>query len=234
MDNLTLQKEKTRQANLSDYSTSSYEYNKVRRYLDKVRYIGYGVIDYLEKYKLLYQESETNNAFFPIYDENNNYVGAEFQGITGKRFKGIKKGSKHDYGFNVRFSKDDTFDYALFFKSAIDLMSFMDYKVFHENGKLDGCILISMSGLKTNIIQHTLRAFKGNLQVILCVDNDNAGQEFIKEVAGAKIKFSLCLPDKKYKDWNEQLKSTKIGSTIIGRVLKRESEALMSRLQINE
>jgi len=200
--------------------------DKVRNYLDKVRYIGYGVFDFLVKNKLLFQEVRTNNAFFPIYDENKAWVGAELQGITQKRFKGIKSGSKYGYGFNVRFSDDDIFDYALFFESAVDLLSFIDFKLYHEKKSLDKCILVSMSGLKVNIIKHTLKVFKGNMQAVLCVDNDNAGQEFIKEVQRMGIKYMLAMPDEKYKDWNEQVKNAKIDGTVIGRLIKRQQEDL--------
>jgi len=200
--------------------------NKVRQYLDKIRYVGYGVIEWLIMNKLLFQEEETNNAVFAVYDENNNCVGAELQGITQKRFKGVKKGSKYGYGFNVRFSDDNTFDYALFFESAIDLISFIDLKVYHEKKSLNKCILVSMAGLKPNIIQHTLKAFK-DLQVFLCVDNDKSGFAFIEEIANMKINFRTCLPDEKYKDWNEQLKDTRVGHTAIGRVLKRERDELI-------
>lgn len=195
---------------------------KIRQYLDKTRFIGYGVIDILLNKKLLFQEMRTNNALFAMRDENNNCVGAEVQGITQKRFKGVKANSKYGYGFNVRFPNDDTFDYALFFESAVDLLSFIDFKLYHEKKSLDRCILVSMAGLKTNIVKHTLKAFKGDLQAVLCVDNDNAGQEFIKEIERMGVNYKLCLPDEIYKDWNEQVISVKSESTVIGRMIKRQ------------
>lgn len=195
--------------------------DKVKRYLDKIRCVGFCVVDYLLKNGLLFQEKRTNNAYFPMYDENNNCVGAELQGITEKRFKGIKGGSKYGYGFNIRFSHDNTFDYALFFESAIDLISFWDYKVYHEKKSLDRCILVSMAGLKTNIIKHTLTAFEGKLNTVLCVDNDDAGQAFIKTVADEGIKFSTRLPIETVKDWNEQLVLLRKGGRPITRLLKQ-------------
>jgi hypothetical protein len=179
---------------------------KVREYLNKARNIGGSVIDYLSENELLYQEKRTNNAIFPMYDENNIEVGAELQGIVAnKRFKGVKKGSKYGYGFNVRFSEDNTFDYALFFESAVDLISFADYKINHDEKTLKRCILVSMAGLKINILKHTLKAFKGDLKAVLCVDNDEAGREFINRVKRENIAFLECLPDGNFKDWNEHL-----------------------------
>lgn len=182
--------------------------DKVKRFLYKDRSIGYSVINLLIESKLLFQEVQTNNAVFPMYDENNNCVGAEVQGILKKRFKGIKDGSKYGYGCNVRFSDDNIFDYALFFESAVDLMSFIDYKLNYEKKSLQRCVLISMSGLKLNIVKHSLKAFKGVMTVVLCVDNDNAGKSFKNELA-KEIEYIDCPPNEKYKDWNEQLTDTK-------------------------
>ena len=198
--------------------------DKVRQYLDKTRLVGYGVIDLIVNKKLLFQEVRTNNAVFPMYDESDNVVGAELQGITAKRFKGIKGGSKYGYGFNVRFEENNIFDYALFFESAIDLLSFIDFKLYHEKKSLNRCILVSMSGLKINIVKHSLKAFAGDLNVVLCVDNDEAGRAFIEEVDGAGVGYKLCLPDEQYKDWSEQMIDVKKYSNPIGRALKRAGE----------
>ena len=95
---------------------------KSKTYLNKSRFIGNNIIEYLVEKKLLFQEKQTNNAFFAIRDEDDKCVGAELQGTSKKRFKGIKADSKHGYGFNVRFSDDKTYDYALFFESVVDLL----------------------------------------------------------------------------------------------------------------
>ena len=196
--------------------------SKVVKYLNETRCIGLRVINHLIENKLLYQEKQTNNAIFPMYDENNNVVGAELQGILpDKRFKGVKGGSKYGYGFNVRFSSDNTYDYSLFFESAVDLLSFIDYKRNHEEKNLDRCILISMAGLKINILRHTLKAFNGKLKVVLCVDNDEAGQKFKSEVEGKKIPFTSLTPSEEFKDWNEQTKALR-ESKPIKRLIERK------------
>lgn len=207
------------------------EPKKARAYLQKSRYIASGVIDYLVSKKLMYQEVRTNNAVFLMYDEKNNCVGAEVHGtLNDIPFKGVKEGSKYGYGFNVRISNDNTYDYALFFESAIDLLSFMDLKINGEGKSLDRCILISMAGLKPNVIKHSLKAFKGRLNVVLCVDNDFAGLAFIEKIKELKIAFITQEPDKKYKDWNEQLTAWR-GSNVISRVLEREQNNLLPTLQ---
>lgn len=177
-------------------------------YLSKARNIDYSVIKSLLNTKHLYQEQRTNNIIFPMYDENGEYVGAELQGtLSDKRFKGIKANSKYGYGFNVRFG--ETFDYALFFESAVDLISFIDLKQNHEKKSLERCILVSMAGLKPNILGHTLKAFTGDLRAFVCVDNDNAGREFINAIEGQRIAFKEFRPKSEFKDWNNQLTAVK-------------------------
>ena len=184
--------------------------DRVYSYLNEVRNISHETVSRLIKSKLLFQEEQTNNALYLIYDEKKNCVGAEVQGtLAAKRFKGIKAGSKYGYGFNVRFTDSIEFKYALFFESAVDLTSFIDYVINYTKGDLTYCILTSMAGLKLNVFKNTLKVFKGELKPILCVDNDQAGKNFIDEIVNENIVFNLRQPDKKYKDWNEQLSAVR-------------------------
>jgi len=204
-----------------DFATLNPNHQQAKTYLKNNRHIENASIDYLIQNKLLFQERQTNNIIFPMYDENNICVGAELQGVTKKRFKGIMKGSKYGYGFNVRFSNDGIFDYALFFESAIDLISFTEYKKNYENKNLNKCILVSMAGLKANIVKHTLKAFMGNMRIVLCIDNDEAGQLFKNEVESIQANFLNYSPNKKFKDWNEQLISVKGHSIPVQRLIVR-------------
>jgi hypothetical protein len=179
--------------------------DKVKRYLNKARLINYGIINHFIERKILFQESGTDNAYFPMLDERGNCVGAELQGTKQKRFKGIKANSKYGYGFNIGFSANNTFDYALFFESAIDLMSFIDYEKNFKGKTLDNCLLVSMAGLKISTVKHTLKSFPGKPAPVLCVDNDEAGRNFLNALKAANINFIERLPEGSYKDWNEQL-----------------------------
>ena len=202
---------------------------KVKTYLYRQRKIGHDTIEHLIENNLLQQEQRTNNALFLIYDEKNQCVGAEMQGITAKRFKGIKANSKYGYGFNIRISDDNCFDYALFFESAIDLISFMDYKQNYEKKPLSRCLLISMSGLKLNVVRHMTSAFAGKPKPVICVDNDAAGDAFIADLEQENVDFMLCRPDDSHKDWNDQIAAIKSVSTPIARLMQN---ALMATDQI--
>ena len=121
---------------------------RVIAYLTEQRGISRRLVDELIATKRLYQEARTNNALFPIYDSGA-IVGAERNGtMPQKRFKGVKMGSKYGCGYNLTYG--DKTAHALFFESAIDLLSFIN--LAHMRGKdLEGCRLTSLAGLKKNI-----------------------------------------------------------------------------------
>ena len=182
-------------------------------YLSKSRGIDPAIIQKLIKDRLLFQEVdkigeiEVTNAIFPIYDNEKQIVGAEVQGIlSGKRFKGIKNGSKYGYGFNVRCGEDPR--YILFFESAIDLISFMETDQ-RTIAKMNGSRLVSLSGLKEPIFNHSLEAFGSGLQPVLCVDNDSAGNEFITRLRAKYEALRVYRPPQQFKDWNDLLKYRK-------------------------
>jgi DNA primase len=154
--------------------------------------------------RLLFQEARTNNIIFPIYD-GDRIVGAEVAGsIPSKRFKGVKSGSKYGYGYNLSFGNDT--NYVLLFESAIDLVSFVDIEKTHGKSLTD-CRFVSLAGLKENIAEREIAAANADIQVFVCVDNDEAGANFIKELTERYANIKPYLPDKVYKDWNEQIQA---------------------------
>jgi DNA primase len=166
-------------------------------YLTKTRAISSKIVQYLIDNKLFYMEAHRHNIIFPWYDENGDIVGADRQGSNSfARYKGIAKGSKYGYGFNIAISKP--LKYALFFESVIDLLSYWQM----SKKPLNGCMLVSMGGLKDNVMECMTKAF-GNLQPVLCVDNDEAGKEF----ATNNRHIVARLPPNGFKDWNDVLRN---------------------------
>jgi hypothetical protein len=196
----------------------SQDMRRTIAYLTKTRSINIIILETLIKSKHLFQENKTNNIIFPIYDEAHQIIGAETSGtLSNIRFKGIKEGSKYGYGYNISYADErGSYSYVLFFESAIDLISFIEIKRM-EKKTLAGCLLISLAGVKENIVEHSLKVFANNLnalQSVLCVDNDTAGRNLLKNLTARNINFQTHFPDKKYKDWNEQLKSIKAGTIL--------------------
>jgi len=154
----------------------------------------------------LFQELRTNNAVFVMKNEVGASVGAEVAGTLGfdnARFKGVRYGSTGGYGY--AFGQTSNPRFVLYFESAVDLLSFI--AISRDRSKsLNGCLLVSMAGLKINVVQNTLSVFgnPGTVPVI-CVDNDTAGSSFAAQCSKLFACALVRQPDKKFKDWNDQL-----------------------------
>ncbi len=113
-----------------------------------------------------------------------------------KNYKGVAPGTSESF-----FSYDKGNPKKAFvFESAIDLMSFMS---LHPD--VTDCKLAAMAGLKPNVVEKLLAS---GLAVTLCVDNDQAGQNFCKQFSGRCKSFTECMQNN-VKDFNELLKAKK-------------------------
>ena len=190
----------------SSVATDS-EYRRVLAYLVKSRGISSNVVLNEIKNKRLYQEKQTANAVFAILDETGTIVGAEINGTLSyknARYKGIKTGSLCGYGFNSGQRLNPR--YILYFESAVDLLSFITLST-KRSKLLNECLLVSMAGLKLNVIITALQVFGHQTPIpVFCVDNDAAGDAFITRYLKD---FPIALvrrPDSAFKDWNDQLR----------------------------
>lgn len=139
-------------------------------YLNKTRKIKQATIQYLINKKLMYQDLK-GNIVFVWRDLEGKEIGAELNGtLSEKRFKGIASGSEWGYGFNIKSGIPQT---IYFFESAIDLLSFTNLH------KCANCVLVSMGGLKKEVIFNYIKLYK-NSEIVICVDSDAAADEFIK------------------------------------------------------
>lgn len=139
-------------------------------YLTKTRKIKQATIQFLINKKLMYQDLK-GNIVFVWKSAAGDDIGAELNGsLSGKRYKGIASGSKWGYGFNIKSGIPQT---IYFFESAIDLLSFTNLY------KCANCVLISMGGLKKEVVFNYIKLYK-DAEIVMCVDNDSAADEFIK------------------------------------------------------
>jgi len=189
----------------SSLATAS-EYRRVLAYLVKSRGISASIVMREIRNSRIYQEKLTGNAVFVMLDEAGAIVGAEINGTLSyenSRFKGVKTGSLAGYGFNSgqRFNPR----YILYFESAIDLLSFMSMST-KLSRLLNECLLISMAGLKPNVVETSLWVFgRFGAIPVFCVDNDPAGDAFLAKRLEEFPNASIRRPNGAYKDWNDQL-----------------------------
>ena len=171
-------------------------------YFCQTRKIPAPIVEELVHARLLYQSAKNGNAVFVHRDENGSVTGAEIQGTNSfKRFKGVAAGTGDSAFTYMPFpAKDGRPKRAYIFESAIDLMSFY---TFCDKNKLTGAMLVSMAGLKPTVPK---KLEAQGVQIISCVDNDDAGRRFEAEngfVRSASVKHHL--DEQHFKDWNELL-----------------------------
>ncbi|MGO1653201.1 toprim domain-containing protein [Senegalia sp. (in: firmicutes)] len=196
----------------SNYKINNNHINRAFAYLSKQRNISNDIITYLLENDYIDMLEQGVYQYpvigFKVKDALRNTLGYEVQGTLDKvRFKGITADLEYGFGFNVIFGSPKK---AIFFESAIDLLSFMQLiKIRKLKFNVNDCILISMSGLKVNIIKHMLEAFKINSKPFLAIDNDMAADKLKEDLNTKQIAYSELLVPSPYKDWNEFLKDEK-------------------------
>lgn len=181
----------------------------LERYLKKERSISSSVVNKLIENGYVV-EDDKKNIVFKWKSHVGEIVGCDRQGTIKlnnpnykhSTFKKIEPG-KDDYGFNVTLGTPTT---LYFFESPIDLASYWSLK----EKTLTDCRLISMNGLKPKTVINFIRDQQiMDLpidQMVLCVDNDDAGKDFVgimdKLLNKDKVKVetpTVC------KDWNDLL-----------------------------
>ena len=170
---------------------------RVIAYLCKRRGLKNNLIFDLIKQGKLFQDIN-GNCNFIICDWNEQAIGEEKVGTGDKRYKQISTHS--GYGFHLTLGNPKETTDIMYFESAIDLLSC--YQIYQD--KLTHHLLVSLGGLNSSVIQE-LHKLKPSLKHWLCVDNDQAGIDFIKEM---KFKFEdlhIFKPPHNFKDWNEML-----------------------------
>ncbi len=198
-----------------EFSINDTEITKdIRRsiaYLNKTRGIDNKFIQLFINMQLISQTKEKNNIAFLIKDENLETVGIELNTtLSNKRFKGLAENSKYGYGFNIRSGNEPKS--ILYFESAIDLISFMQYIGYEKSlEKLNSTMFVSMAGLKENVIKHNQKMYN-NPSIFICIDNpefekktkngSKASENFVNYLNEKDYQFkSLVSPN--CKDWNE-------------------------------
>lgn len=174
---------------------------RVFAYLCKTRGLDYDMLSALVKKGTISQEEKTGNVLFKYFGTDKKVIGAEKVGTsTEHKFKGIATSSAGGHGFEV---VRGTGEKAFFFESAIDMLSYLQ---MHDQ-ELDNCRLVSMMGVKPNIVLDTmLRHNISPENVFLCSDNDTAGNDFAQRLQEQYPDMKRVITPDTYKDWNDMLR----------------------------
>ncbi len=197
--------EKKKTLNELQLPEKNKDYRRAFAYLIKTRCLDKNIVADIVKEKLIYESKDTHNVIFIGRDKGGNIRHAAMRGtLSDKSYKGDCTGSDKRYCFNLKGKSDTLF----VFESAIDLLSHAtitkmkrgDYREDHR---------ISSGGVSSIALFQYLEDNPGIKNVVLCLDNDAAGEK-------AKIRIAKELLEKGYevsedfppsgKDWNDYLK----------------------------
>ena len=168
-----------------DPSKEVNHFDQARHYLVEERAISPQLVDKLHEMGLIRQDKR-NNILFLWTDPQHDIQGCTEQGtikmkepINGRdHWKAIQRNSETGEGFNFGCGQPE---HLKFFESSIDALSYASIHGLERNTHY-----IAMDGLKEstvlNFIQRSAEQTQNHIQSIeLCVDNDEAGQCFIRK-----------------------------------------------------
>jgi hypothetical protein len=174
-------------------------------YLCKTRGINPVIVKELIDKKLI-NEDDRHNLVLKYLDKSGATVGAELIGTNSTiRYKSIVKNSDEHYGFSLCIgSKVNT---LIVFEASLDLLS---YYQMHKD-KLNKSLLLSIGGVeKINKIETYLKIYEDIGTIIVCSDNDSAGNIAYDKIAKEYENYNVLdgrepLRESDVKDYNELL-----------------------------
>lgn len=177
---------------------------RVLGYLCKKRGLKTAYIVNLIRQEKLFQDIRGNCNFVITDWQDKKIIGAEIVGTGDTRYKQITTHST--YGFHI--SVGEVVTDILYFESAIDLLSC--YQLYQD--KFTHHLFVSLGGLNGSIVSE-LYKLHSDKKHWLCVDNDQAGKDFIQQTMKNISAIRTFKPPKQYKDWNEIITDRKRSAT---------------------
>jgi len=176
---------------------------RVYAYLLQQRCIDRAVLDHFVHKRLIYEDGKYHNVVFVGTDEQGVARHAHKRSTASQgSWRANQTGSQAAYAFH----HTGTSGVLYAFEAPIDLLSFIS--LYQKDWQQHSYVVLC--GVSSEPIMHQLSAHENLREVVLCLDNDEAGQS-------ATERLSKALSDKGYsvstlfpedKDWNETLVNT--------------------------
>lgn len=174
--------------------------SRVFSYLLLTRGIDKDVIYEFVRRKMIYESADYHNAVFVGYDSSGKPRHAHKRGtVTSNSYKGNVAGSQPEFSFHF----SGTSDRIYLFEAPIDMLSFisMHKKNWQEHSYAASC------SVSDRVLFQCLKDNPNIKNVLLCFDNDEAGQIANKRIAdklnSMNIQNEILVPI--HKDWNEDI-----------------------------
>ena len=174
---------------------------RVFAYLCQTRGIAPEVVSAFARKGLLYESADHHNAVFVGRDEQGEIRHLHARGtLTGSHFRQTLPGSEKEYSFHWPGTSGKL--YA--FEAPIDLLSYIS---LHPEGWQDHSY-VALCGVSAAPIQHLLGTQPQLQDVTLCLDNDKAGHNAARRIAGELLRewnVTVSAEFPSQKDWNDEL-----------------------------
>ena len=176
---------------------------RVFAYLCQTRGIAPEVVSAFARKGLLYESPDHHNAVFVGRDEQGEIRHLHARGtLTGSHFRQTLPGSEKEYSFHWPGTSGKL--YA--FEAPIDLLSYIS---LHPEGWQDHSY-VALCGVSAAPIHHLLETQPQLQDVTLCLDNDKAGHNAARRIAGELLRewnVTVSAEFSTLKDWNDELLS---------------------------
>ena len=176
---------------------------RVFAYLCQTRGIAPEMVSAFARKGLLYESADHHNAVFVGRDEHGEIRHLHARGtLTGPSFRQTLPGSEKAYSFHWPGTSGKLYT----FEAPIDLLSYIS---LHPEGWRDHTY-VALCGVSAAPIQHLLGTQPQLQEVVLCLDNDEAGHKAARRIAGELLRewnVTVSAEFPTLKDWNDELLS---------------------------
>lgn len=180
---------------------------RVFAYLCQTRGIDPEVVSAFARKGLIYESAGHHNAVFVGRDELGKVRHLHARGtLTGAHFRQTLPGSEKEYSFHWPGTSGKL--YA--FEAPIDLLSYIS---LHPEG-WRGHTYVALCGVSAAPIHRLLEAQPQLEEVVLCLDNDEAGHKAARRIAAELLRewnVTVSAEFPSQKDWNDELLSFRQG-----------------------
>lgn len=175
--------------------------NRLLCYLTKERFIACDVVEYFIKAQTLYEDAKYHNCVFVGIDENGVPRHCHIRSTSGN-YKRTEAGSQAEYSFHY----DGESEWLFVFEAPIDMLAFITLhrKDWQKHS------YVALCSVSERALLHRLNVNPNLRNVVLCLDNDNAGIfacERIKSILRNKGYSDIRIIHSINKDWDEDVKA---------------------------
>ena len=170
-------------------------------YLCQTRGIAPEVVSAFARKGLLYESADHHNAVFVGRDEQGKIRHLHARGtLTGSHFRQTLPGSEKEYSFHWPGTSGKLYT----FEAPVDMLSYIS---LHPEGWQNHSY-VALCGVSAAPIHHLLETQPQLQGVTLCLDNDKAGHNAARRIAGELLRewnVTVSAEFSTLKDWNDEL-----------------------------